>query len=137
MNIYLDIDGVILGPESPKKGIDKLLKYLLKNYPDNTYWLTTHCKGGINRCGEWLRQNHLPEKLVAELEAKVKPTDWGVLKTDAIDFSQPFFWLDDSLLESERMVLSQHGALDSCMLIDKHDPKAIKTALKRIKSAKV
>lgn len=57
MNIYLDIDGVILGPESPKKGIDKLLKYLLKTYPDNTYWLTAHCKGGINRCGEWLRMN--------------------------------------------------------------------------------
>ena len=137
VNIYLDIDGVILGTKSPKRDIARLLKYILKHHPGSTYWLTTHCRGGENHCAEWLAQNSdLPEKLISQLGETVKPTDWGVLKTDAIDFTQPFVWLDDAPLQSEKQALAEHNALDSCLIMDKHNPKMARIALQRLKHAK-
>ena len=70
MNIYLDIDGVILGTKSPQKDVVKLIKYILKHYPNSTYWLTTHCKGGVNRCAEWLKQSGFPVDLVNEMDKR-------------------------------------------------------------------
>ena len=49
LNVYFDIDGVLLGTKSPKKDIIKLLRYCLHKYPNSTYWLTTHCKSGENK----------------------------------------------------------------------------------------
>ena len=136
MNIYLDIDGVILGTKSPKRDIVRLLKYILKHYSDSTYWLTTHCKDGVNRCAEWLGQNDLPEDLVLKLEQTVKATDWEMLKTEAIDFNQPFVWFDDAPFESERLVLEKNGVSDGCFIMDKRNPKMAKIALKHLKDVK-
>ena len=55
LNIYFDIDGVLLGTKSPKKDIIKLLEYCLHKYPNSTYWLTTHCKSGENKTDFALR----------------------------------------------------------------------------------
>lgn len=112
MNIYLDIDGVLLANEMHAAvGADEFLRAILKKYPENTYWLTTHCWRGENRCVEVLRPALQP-KTVALL-TNIRPTDWDELKTDAIDFSQPFLWFDDDLLPDEAKVLEQHNAIDS------------------------
>ena len=137
MNIYLDIDGVILGTKSPRRDIVRLLKYILKHYPDSTYWLTTHCKGEVNRCAEWLEQNDLPKDLVLKLDQTVRTTDWKMLKTEAIDFNQPFVWFDDAPFESERLVLEKNGVLNNCFIMDKRNPKMAKIALKYLKSLRV
>ena len=44
MNVYLDIDGVIVGTASPQEDIVELLEYILGQYPHSAYWLTTHCR---------------------------------------------------------------------------------------------
>ncbi len=44
MNIYLDIDGVLRGAASPVEDVANFLNYVIDNYPDSTYWLTTHCR---------------------------------------------------------------------------------------------
>lgn len=49
MNLYFDIDGVLKGAASPKADIEALILYCIQHYLHTTYWLTTHCKGGINR----------------------------------------------------------------------------------------
>ena len=131
MHIYLDIDGVILGTASPMKDIEDLLTLILDRFPDSVYWLTTHCRGGENRTGEWLR-GKLKEELVERLEKSVRPTDWNVLKTEAIDFSTPFLWLDDELLYSERKALQIHGATDNWIVMNKRDPCAARNAMQRI-----
>ena len=42
MNVYLDIDGVLLANEkSAANYADEFLKAVLAAYPDSTYWLTT------------------------------------------------------------------------------------------------
>ena len=134
MNIYLDIDGVILGTKSPRKDVEELLRYILEHYPNSTYWLTTHCKGGVNRCAEWLRRNDISSDLVDELDKTVKETDWGVMKTEAIDLDQDFVWFDDTLFETERKTLEAYHALDGFYRMDPKDPEAAKKALEYLKS---
>ena len=45
MNIYLDIDGVLLANEKNLTlGAQEFIKHVVTNYP--TFWLTTHCMDG-------------------------------------------------------------------------------------------
>lgn len=117
MNIYLDIDGVLLANETNSAtGANEFLLAVLSKYPGTTYWLTTHCWQGENRCIELLSPFLQPETIA--LLPKIKPTEWGELKTDAIDFSQPFLWFDDDLLPDEAKALQQHSASENYVPVD-------------------
>ncbi len=66
-----------------------------------------------------------------KLMEKIKPTEWDVYKTEAIDFSKPFIWCDDELLEGEREALEQHNAFDSWIEIDlASDPSQLESLVK-------
>lgn len=110
MNIYLDIDGVLLD----KHGIlashaEEFLEFMIENH--EVFWLTTHCHGGecyaIDHIGA---KNKISPKL-HDLLRKVKMTDWASLKTDAIDFSKDFSWIDDYVMDAEKGVLMEKNAL--------------------------
>lgn len=101
---------MIWGVASPKEDVIALL-YCLNNYPGAVYWLTIHCLGGENYTDYALR-GEFPDEFVDELYAKVLPTDWGALKTDAIDMDSDFVWFDDNLFEAERVVLEWNYVLD-------------------------
>lgn len=133
MNIYLDIDGVMLGTKSPQEDITKLIRYILEHYPDSTYWLTTRCKGGVNRCAEWLKLSGFPADLADEMDKIIKPTDWGVMKTEAIDMDQDFIWFDDSLFETERRTLEAYYVLEDFYRMNPKDTEAAKKALEFLK----
>lgn len=111
LNIYLDIDGVILTSQGRATNhADDFIKIILQNYPDSTYWLTAHCWRGQNRTAEVLKPALKPGTF--RLLKQVKPTDWGELKVDAIDFTKPFLWFDDNLSPEEAEVLKHHNALE-------------------------
>ena len=133
MNIYLDIDGVIRGCASPKEDIEEFWWYCLDNYPDSTYWLTTHCNHGANRAPEAI-QDELSKELVDALSKQVKATEWEVLKTDGIDMDQDFVWFDDNLFESERQVLKAYYVDDEFFRMNPKDPEMAKKALNHLKS---
>jgi len=115
MNIYIDIDGVILTNNlRPAEHLGEFLKYILESH--NVYWLTTHCKGDNLNAIIYLKQ-FLPNELIKLCE-KIKPTSWQTLKTEAIDFSKDFLLLDDYLLEAEKEVLKNHEKLSSWIKID-------------------
>ena len=100
MNIYLDIDGVLLINEKfAAPYAEEFLKRVLEKYPDSTYWLTTHRWKGIDRTQEVLAPAFSPETL--ELIKAIKPTEWGESKTDAINITKPFLWFDDDLFPEE------------------------------------
>jgi len=127
MNVYLDIDGVLLANELyPAMHAAEFIKYVLTNYPDTTYWLTTHCQGDASR-----PVNDIADKFdeeTVELLKKIKPTTWmdSPLKTDAIDFTKPFLWFDDDLFVKEREVLVEHGVLDNWIEVNlQKDPDAL------------
>lgn len=125
MNIYLDIDGVLLvdvgkpahlaNEENLAIGAAEFIKYAVEHF--DVYWLTTHCvDGNPDRAVDYV-QRAADEDLLPWL-AKIQPTKWGLKKTEAIDFGQPFLWFDDNCLSGERYDLQQHQALDSWIEID-------------------
>lgn len=113
MNIYLDIDGVLLINEAHASPYaEEFICSILAKYPNSTYWLTTHCWKGVNRTSEVLSQA-INKSTLSLLRTHVRPTEWGEAKTDAIDFTRPFLWFDDDLFEDERQVLVENNALSS------------------------
>lgn len=132
MNIYFDIDGVLKGVDSPVEDLSELVTYALDNFPGHVYWLTTHCKDGANNA-IYALQDVFEAELLDRMAAEIQPTDWGTLKTDAINFDEPFLWLDDDLYDEERAVLDGHHALDGHILMDWRDEWAARKALAQIK----
>lgn len=115
MNIYLDIDGVLLvNDNNLANHAHEFLVYVTSRYP--TYWLTTHCRGDIEYTNEFLKRTFPPETL--EVTKLILPTNWRTNKTEAIDFSQPFLWFDDDLFEGERADLNKHNVLDNWIEVD-------------------
>ena len=117
MNVYLDIDGVLVANERfAANGAEEFLDYVLGRFPDTTYWLTTHCQGDANLPIKHI--GHLFNTKTVELMRKIKPTTWKIAKTEAINFSQPFLWFDDDLFDDERHELIEHNVLDSWVGVD-------------------
>ena len=117
MNVYLDIDGVLLANENNAANYaDEFLQAVLSAYPESTYWLTTHNWRGENRTKEVLAPHLKPETV--PLLDKIKPSVWNEMKTDGINFSEKFIWLDDDLWEDELKVLERYNATDNFILID-------------------
>jgi len=129
MNIYLDIDGVLLIDEKHASPYaDEFLQHMLKKYPDSTYWLTTHNWQGENRAKEVLAPYLKPETV--ELLVKIKPSEWKELKTDAIDFSQDFLWFDDDLWPEELKTLEENNSTGNFIMIDlSKDPEMLKSLI--------
>lgn len=116
-NIYLDIDGVLLANDlNPANHAPEFLKFVLKKFPDSTYWLTTHCQGDANVPIQHI--GHLFDTETVELMKKIKPTSWDLAKTRAIDFSKPFLWFDDDLFYEEKQSLIEHDLLDNWIEVD-------------------
>lgn len=130
MNIYLDIDGVLLINESNAAPYaDDFLRHVLAKYPNSTYWLTTHQWKGENRIQEVLAPHLKPE--TAALLDKIKPSEWKELKTDAIDFEQDFLWFDDDLWPDELKVLEDNNATGRFVMVDlTKDPDMLKELTK-------
>lgn len=122
MNIYLDIDGVLLANDwNAANHANELLRYVLDKFPDSTYWLTTHCQGNPNTPIEHV--GHLFEPDVVELMKKIKPTTWDLAKTRAINYDEPFLWFDDDLFFEEKETLTSRGVLDNWIEVDlRKDP---------------
>ena len=128
MNIYLDIDGVIVNNKSNKAANypDEFIEYLLSHYPDSTYWLTTHCQGDAERAVNDIKQ-YFEEKTV-ELLRKIKPTNWleSSNKTAAIDFTKPFLWFDDNCFYGEKQELVENGVFNNWIKVDlQSDPNVL------------
>jgi hypothetical protein len=111
MNIYLDIDGVLLAnEENLSLGVADFIKYAADHF--EVYWLTTHCMDGNTTHAIDYVQRVANENLRPWLE-KFKPLTWSLKKTDAIDFSKPFLWFDDDCYIGEKMDLQEYDVLDS------------------------
>ncbi len=48
-----------------------------------------------------------------DLIKKIKPTNFSLDRTEAIDFSKNFFWLDKELFDSEKNTLKAHNKYNS------------------------
>lgn len=112
--LYLDVDGVLVSGGQAAEGLVEFLRFATENF--DCYWLTTHCHGDAKPVFLYL-VSRVPGEALPYIE-QFKPTIWGGWKTEAIDFSSPFYWLDDNLFEPERQTLIKHAALASFIAID-------------------
>ncbi len=125
-NIYLDIDGTLIsdGLNDFGKPAPYLKEFLqaLNDSDYDVYWLTTHCHDGdLTHLQEYL-QRFLPEDVYA-FTTDYKPTVWDKHKTESIDFSKDFVWLDDDASLQEREVLYTHNAEHKLIEIDLRENK--------------
>lgn len=115
MNIYLDIDGVLLTKEGKQPA--GLVEFLKKVTAHDCFWLTTHCRDKSLDHVEFHLKPKVSEEAWSYLK-KVQPNSWDSLKTEGIDFSTEFIWFDDNLMRSEEQILRQNNALNSFRLVD-------------------
>lgn len=98
----------------PAEGLADFIRALR---PHDVYWLTTHCMDGNPIRARRFMKAWLPVELHADID-RIKPTIWSVMKTEAIDFTQPFIWFDNDVMASEREVLKQKALMDEQWLIE-------------------
>lgn len=127
MNIYLDIDGVLIHDSLSQNGlpVNHALEFLKFATSKHTcFWLSTHCHDGENHAPEFILERLPESKIYLD---KIIPTDWGTWKTDAIDFNQDFRWIDDDVYEEELNVLSKHGCSEKLVVINlQENPNQLK-----------
>lgn len=114
--LYIDIDGVLLKNREDKavEGISSFIRFIVSNF--DCYWLTTHCKGDAQTAMEYLSEYLTYEDL--KLLQKVKATYWNTLKTEAIDFTSDFYWIDDYAMNAEKEILQMKCKQDSLILVE-------------------
>lgn len=127
MDIYLDIDGVLLANDQKVANYSQeFIKHLVKNH--NVYWLTTHCRGNSLSTIDFLKEFFDPDTM--KYIEKIKETYWEENKTEAIDFSKSFLWFDDDLFDEEREMLIKNNCLNSWIGIDLNEnPNQLKKYL--------
>ena len=120
MNLYIDVDSVLLGkddPASPQVSLARhakeFLEFALAHF--NCYWLTSHVKDGdAHGLLGYLRRYVLDDLM--PLLRKIRPTHWVTLKTEALQGD--FYWLDDSPLQAELNRLRRQDLLDRWLHVD-------------------
>ena len=127
MNIYLDIYGVFKGTESPNADLVELMTFILDHFPGRVYWLTSYCNG-VNNSRRVLA-GIFDDELLDRIEAEIQVTQWGEYKSNAIDFSEEFLWLDDILRPADKEILLQHNVLNNYIPMNWRDPLMAKKAL--------
>lgn len=119
MDIYLDIDGVLISDSienygQPAKSVLQFLKFVTDHH--DCYWLTTHCMNGENHVKEFLQKRLSQEAM--QYVSLIKPLDWKEWKTEAIDFGKDFRWFDDDVYEEEEKMLRQYNCEDKLIKIN-------------------
>lgn len=112
--IYLDIDGVLLTTKQKKVAEHSVefINFLIDNF--ECYWLTTHCKGGNSTVIKYLSMYF--DKQTLHKIASIKSTNWTTLKTEGIDFTSDFYWIDDCPFNSEIKILEKNRCSDKLIV---------------------
>lgn len=107
--LYIDVDGTILGLYGEpgefqmRPGVNSFLRWADEHF--ECIWLTAW--------GE--RANALMR--MCQFNREFPAARWEQSKTEGIDMSGEWFWIDDDLLDGERADLEEHEVLDRHILV--------------------
>ena len=124
MKLYLDIDGVLVTTKNtqPAAYASEFIDYIITNF--DCYWLTTHCKGDSTEALQYLSK-YFSQQTIDKLK-NIKPTQWDTLKTEAIDLSEEFIWLDDYPFIAEKEILKANNCENRLIIINLNNPNELK-----------
>lgn len=117
INIYLDVDGVLITYEGTLAHHADRFLTMIMNSGHPVHWLTTRCREG-NAAHVVRALSRLVQPSTAELLSAIKPTSWTTSKLEAIDLHSPFVWFDDRLMQFEINELEDYGLRDCWVRID-------------------
>ena len=129
MNLYLDIDGVLITKQGSQEAnhLFEFLRFAVDKY--DCYWLTSHCKGNASTALEYIEDKI--SKKSFKLLKNLRPTTFELWKTEGINFGENFIWLDDYVFDGEKEMLEKNGALQKLILIDlKTNPNQLSDLIK-------
>ncbi|MEI7914175.1 MAG: hypothetical protein WCH82_05455 [Mycobacteriaceae bacterium] len=117
MNIYLDVDGVLVQHDGTlARHADEFLAELVASgHP--LHWLTTRCRDG-DPAPVREALSKLVAPATADLLHAIRPTSWATSKLEAIDLKNPFIWFDDQPLQFEIEELRECGLLERWVKVD-------------------
>lgn len=119
MTLYLDVDGVILGRNSNGDSvlipnIEKIFHYCNKYF--KCCWLSTHGRHSTEDVLDYLWP--YSRDINFSIFKKIEAVRWNTLKTEAIDFSGPFIWIDDHPLDAEIKILKNNRCFKNWLHVD-------------------
>lgn len=138
--LYLDCDGVLLGKTDPDDSrivlanhAGEFLEYCLSNF--QCYWLTTHCnQADITNVVNLFKK--YADDSVMSLIVSIRPTRWRTFKTEAIDLSSDFYWIDDQPMAYELEALKNNNVLHRWLKVDtRREPDDLIRGLGLLKGA--
>ena len=128
MHLYLDVDGTLLrrggharlrGEYAPAGHLRAFLEWATERF--TCVWLTSRDRdGGSDAIRHAFRQAIGPgdeADAIDALLARVRPAVWRDFKAQAIDFAQPFWWLDDAPEEESLELLTRNGTTQSWVAV--------------------
>jgi hypothetical protein len=126
--LYIDIDGVLLTTKHTTAAnfATQFIDFITIHF--ECYWLTTHCKGNISNPLSYLTE-YFDTATIEKLRT-LKPTNWATLKTEAIDFSSDFIWLDDNPFIAEINILTTNFANDKLIIVNLDNKNELKSIMK-------
>jgi hypothetical protein len=130
--LYIDIDGVLLTTKQakPANNVITFIDFMTTNF--DCYWLTTHCKGNDKTVLAYLKP-YFDTSTIDKLKT-IKPTNWETLKTEALDFTSDFFWLDDNPFNAEINVLQSHACVDKLIVVDLRNEGELERIVKKLQT---
>jgi len=124
MYIYLDIDQVLRTNDN--KLAPHARQFLETVTKQHAYWLTADYGGSVELALRRLTPllNHDEINLVSIIDS----TKWDLLRTEAIDFRQPFLWFTHSVDEFEMEDLERHNCVENLHIINtSKNPEALQS----------
>lgn len=139
MQVFLDIDGVMLGLDRQRPQrlalADHALDFLAFLLPRATvHWLSPghrDAKATLDHLVAHTKQSDR-ERLLT-LAPRVRTANWHSLRTEALPADGKFVWLDDGPSPEELSVLRQQGWLDRWLWIDtREEPEDLLRAQRQL-----
>jgi hypothetical protein len=120
--LYIDVDGVLFGIydrySQLRPNVVPFLKWCTEYF--ECYWLTSWPRRRLNKLFSSLSilLSCLMASDIAREIHEAKRTFGPYDKADAIDYTRPFFWIEDGISDDEKQYLAEHGALDRYIEVD-------------------
>lgn len=125
MNIYLDFDRVLLKDTNTLAPHITPFLQMVSGHP--AYWLTSDHENYLKKIVPLLTHNQ------RNLISVIQPAEWEMLRTEAIDYSQPFLWFTHAVDEFELEDLSVHQCNENLYIVDVlQDPEALRPFSKKL-----